>query len=194
MRSATDGLSLAEFRGADRVIPVFSAPRYDQCQSTNVPFSGEGKPTPGSMTTFQAAPWSVKLSKNIERLRRLGPGWDGPRSVPISSSLINLVNVLIRESLAPLGSDARAPFVVPLPSGGVQVEWHTTLGELEFELEYDGAAAFWVRDHSTGHEFETEGAKAFNQFLFWAPRLAQDQRDVANASLPSRPSIFAVAA
>jgi hypothetical protein len=114
--------------------------------------------------------------------------------LPINQSLLNRIYVLIRDSLAPLGQDARAPFVVPLPSGGVQVEWHTTQGEMELELAADGTTTVWVRDHSTGYEFETEGVKALNQFLLWVPRLAQAVPNVVDVSLAPNEVAFAAAA
>jgi len=65
---------------------------------------------------------------------------------------------------------------------------------LEFELAADGKASIWVRDHGTNNEFETEGAKAINQFMFWAPRLAAEQPNGANVPTAPEASIFAVAA
>jgi hypothetical protein len=141
-----------------------------------------------------AAPWSFKLSRDIDRLRKLSRGWDGPRSLPIDDSLLNRVAALVRQSLAPLGKDARAPFVVPLPSGGVQLEWHTARGELEFELAANGTATIWVRDHGTNHEFETEGAKALNQFMLWASWMASERLDVVDVPATQQTSLFAVAA
>jgi hypothetical protein len=154
-------------------------------------------PTIGPMARTEmvpAAPWSIKLSRNIDRLRKLPRGWDGPRSLPIDNSLLNRVTALIRESLSPLGNDALAPFIVPLPNGGVQVEWHTARGELEFELAVNGTATIWVRDHGTNYELETEGAKALNQFMLWASWLASEQLDVVDGSATQETPFFAAAA
>lgn len=197
MNIAISGADLAGFRFSAAVVPMFTG-----FQSTTRPlaesrFDGGLTPTVGPMVSTEmapAAPWNVKLSKNIERLRNLSRGWDGPRSLPINASLLNRVSALIREALAPLGTNACAPFVVPLPSGGVQVEWHTVRGELEFEFAANGTASIWVRDHGTDHEFETEGAKAFNQFVLWASWLAATQPDAADVASTQKTSIFAAAA
>jgi hypothetical protein len=197
MNIAISGGDLIGFRVIDPVIQMFTG-------LPNVPhvvpykkLDNASVPTIGPMVSVEmapAAPWNIKLSNNVDRLRKLSRGWDGPYSLPINNSLLNRVTALIRESLACLGSNARAPFVVPLPNGGVQVEWHVARGELEFELAADGKASIWIRDHGTNDEFETEGAKALNQFMLWAARLAAEQPNDANVPTSQEPSIFAVAA
>lgn len=188
MSATIEGLSLTDKFGLAGILQGFTFTSRDT-QPRVSPLSPGARiavPVMRSMAPDQSGhtmAWSLRLSKNLDRLRQLSYGWDGPGSLPIDSSLINRVNALIRETLSSLGEKALAPFVVPLSSGGVQVEWHTGRGKLEFELGADGAATIWVRDHSTGHEFETNGAKALNQFLRWAPQLAEqvDGTDVPHA-------------
>jgi len=197
MSVSIGGLSLTGFRTFEPVLPMFTGTGYVQRTPVSpIPYRSS-LPPPGSTSAFpaaEAAVWADQLTKNIERLRQLTTGWDGPRSLPIDHSLLNRVSGLIRLALAPLGRDARAPFVVPLPSGGVQVEWHTVRGELECELAANGTASVWIKDHGSAYEFETEGAQAVNQFLLWAPRLAQEQLDVANVQAAKTSPIFAIAA
>lgn len=197
MNIAISGADPAGFKIAGAVVQMFTGLQNVTRPVTESYSDAACIPTTGPMVSTEmvpAAPWNVQLSRNIERLRKLSRGWDGPRSLPIDTSLLNRVSALIRGSLAPLGTNACAPFVVPLPSGGVQVEWHTIRGELEFELAANGTAAIWVRDHGTDHEFETEGAKALNQFMLWAPWLAAAQPDGSDVAATQETSIFAAAA
>jgi hypothetical protein len=149
-----------------------------------------------SETSFQPTQdvcWNKSVVANITRLRDLTAGWGGPHSAAIDVSLLNRIIVLLQDALAPLGNGVRPPFIVPLSNGGVQVEWHTVRGELEFELPVTGPAAIWIRDHSANNEFETEGAEAFNKFLLWAPRIAQELPDVADVQATSQTSVVEAA-
>lgn len=197
MNIAISGGDLAGFRIVDPVIQMFTGFQNVAPTVADQRFDRAWTPTNGPMVSAEmapAAPWNIKLSRNVDRLRKLSRGWDGPRSFPIDNSLLNRVTALIRESLASLGSNAHAPFVVPLANGGVQVEWHTVRGELEFELAANGKASIWVRDHGTNHEFETEGAKALNLFLLWAPWLASERPDGVDVAASQETPLFEAAA
>ncbi|GAA5264415.1 hypothetical protein ACOSOMT5_P0838 [Acidiphilium sp. MT5] len=192
--SGTDSVC---FKFLDPVIQMFTGrvqanPMREHLQSRSTLV-----PTTGPMVSVEmvpSTPWMRKLLKNVNRLRGLSHGWDGPESLPIDNSLLNLAATLIRTALSSLGSSAQAPFVVPLATGDIQVEWHVLRGELEFELRSDGDASIWVRDHGTDNEFEEEGFKAINLFMLWAPRLAAEHFDGTDVSATSNASIFAVAA
>jgi hypothetical protein len=68
----------------------------------------------------------------IERLRRLEAGWDGYGALPVHADIIQAAKALVR-GLSP--NIAPRPRVVPLSSGGLQIEW--TAGNVALELEFE---------------------------------------------------------
>ena len=70
-----------------------------------------------------------------ERLADLKLGWDGYRGKPTTAEAINSVKHL---------------FVVPLNSGGVQVEAHLRGGSVEIEIGPDGAleSVCWIKSRT----------------------------------------------
>jgi len=129
--------------------------------------------------------WQQQLRKNLGNILALQPGWDGPRSKAVERDLLHRANILIADSLNHT-PNAQAPFVVPLASGGVQIEWHAKAGELELEAHPNGDVSIWVRDRSSGHEFEGDGKEAFGLFARWAPRLAAIDNDAVH--VPGAPA------
>jgi len=49
-----------------------------------------------------------------------------------------------------------APSVVPLSTGGLQLEWHTQGVDLEVAVEHDGTLEVLYEDSQTGEEWERE--------------------------------------
>ncbi|WP_406353182.1 hypothetical protein [Streptomyces sp. NBC_00658] len=71
----------------------------------------------------------------INKLLALPEGWDGYRAdrIPVEagvSMLRVLLSVMDRRSLQPQ--------LFPLPSGGLQVEWHVSGSSIEIEVAADG--------------------------------------------------------
>jgi hypothetical protein len=69
---------------------------------------------------------------DIDYLRELGENWDGHGAGPVPEAAIRTVEALR---------------VVPLSSGGLQVELHAGGGDLEVEVAADGRvrSVFWER-------------------------------------------------
>lgn len=72
---------------------------------------------------------------DCRRLLDLKPGWDGYRGKTTTEAALNSVEHI---------------FVVPLNSGGVQVEAHLHGGSVEFEIGPDGAleSVCWVKQRA----------------------------------------------
>lgn len=130
----------------------------------------------------EAPAWSNAVSKSIQRLKNLAPGWDGPGSVPIVTAALYRAETLIRQALEGR-SAALAPFIVPAGDGSIQIEWHKRKAEIELSIESNGDVYLWGRSHVSGHEFEGEGEKALALFFRWAARVATETRDASDVSV-----------
>lgn len=102
---------------------------------------------------FDRAPWVDRFFGRIRPLFDLEEGWNGPRTMPLSvdavSSAYGFVTALMQKfHQLPL------PSVVPLNSGGLQIEWHRGGMDVEVEFEPDSDPALYVHDLLTGQEWE----------------------------------------
>lgn len=76
------------------------------------------------------------LDAKLDDVANLRPGWDGHGSPPVDPAVIRAVRAWGRTM--PGWLLAPAPSVVPLSSGGLQLEWHD--GPRVLELEFEGPA------------------------------------------------------
>lgn len=85
--------------------------------------------------TPQITEWLHSVRRDINDLTNLKAGWDGTRSHPVNIRRVwKLLRILIR-----LGAPAvPKPQLVPLPSGGVQAEWHHFGHNIEVGVTSDG--------------------------------------------------------
>ena len=76
-------------------------------------------------------PWARDLSSSLGELARLPVGWDTYGSPPPP---LDLVWQVLRLLVFVERTDLPLPAVVPLPGGGIQLEWETASRELEVGL------------------------------------------------------------
>ena len=84
--------------------------------------------------------WDANVTKKLQELVTLEPGWDGYRAMPVSFT--NAVFALrVLEKIC--GPAAPAPTVVPGIGGDLQLEWHTTKGDIELHVLAPNAVHAW---------------------------------------------------
>jgi len=80
-----------------------------------------------------------RVLANLERIATRRHGWDGADGLPLAAGALTtaarLVVHLSRE-------DELLPHLVPLPTGGVQLEWHVAGSSLEIEVDRRGRPHF----------------------------------------------------
>lgn len=137
--------------------------------------------------------WKLQLCANAQSLAELRAGWDGPGSLPISATTLSRA-VFYVESALDSATNMAPPRLVPGGDGSVQIEWHLKRGELEFDIDGQGAMSIWIRDHLSGAEFDGEDENALALFYRWAPWVASRLRDAPHAVAATQMAQFAVAA
>jgi hypothetical protein len=106
----------------------------------------------------------------LEDLASLPPNWDGDGSPPIRTAALVAAAGILRDLARP---GLPAPFVCPVPGGGVQLEWSIGDRHLEIEVVDDRQAAF-VRDGGEGPgslpdagDFHPDWAGALRPLVQW---------------------------
>jgi len=119
------------------------------------------------------APWLIDVIPKLRRLLDYGHNWDSYASPPPSIELAWQILPLLQETAKyyPNYRDVPTPDVVPVPGGGVQLEWFTPTRELEVEFGHAGKATFLAVDLRTGTEleqtFRTDDGGVMAALLAW---------------------------
>jgi hypothetical protein len=168
-------------------------PRGALARQTSRPASATFLQTATSLQTMfviKVEPaWAFDLSLRAERIKALRKGWDGIKSVPISPTIIEFAQNLVKEALITAGT-ASAPYLSPGGDGSLQVEWHTKTGEIELDISAGGNASVWIRSRNSDEEFEAEDEGALSLFARWAPRVAKTMDNERDVPLASNTSIY----
>lgn len=96
----------------------------------------------------------ARLAGRFDQLASLEEDWDGYRARSIDPLALRRAEQIVQ---AALGERLPSPDILPIPDGGVQLEW--TAGPVELELEVQpglGAVVFVCDDDASGQRFDGE--------------------------------------
>jgi hypothetical protein len=93
--------------------------------------------------------WFDPLMQGFVDLLTLPPNWDSYGAGTIDPSLVQAAMDCMN---AVLGPDSPAPRVVPLSSGGLQLEWHRQGTDLEIVFDRSEVPSFYYRNRASGEE------------------------------------------
>lgn len=97
----------------------------------------------------------TQLLIDFRELYRLEANWDSYGAKPISHSSIQeaeqAVRYLCRNFNLPV------PRAIPVPSGSVQLEWHTKDWSLEIDFDGKGQCSVFVEHYQSNNQAEWEG-------------------------------------
>ena len=86
----------------------------------------------------------ISTAKLLERFcNELQPGWDGYRGQPTRFDVANFAYALLRSISR---SSTPQPSLIPLSSGGLQIEWHTDQAEIEMTIRAPLDVDVWVAE------------------------------------------------
>lgn len=97
---------------------------------------------------------------NYGHLLSLQAGWDGARAKQIPATTFQFGLQLLQQAVAD-GMHTKVQ-IVPLPYGGIQLEWHTSNADLEVEIERPNRFHVYFHDARTGQEEEFIGKNDFS--------------------------------
>jgi hypothetical protein len=105
-------------------------------------------------TAFSAVDaWPDSIGDRLFQLLRLPVGWDGHGARPPSRTIVDYACYLLARLTRP---GVPPPFVAPLSSGGLQLEWHRKGWDLEIEIEGPGQLYVYANELATDQEWEAE--------------------------------------
>lgn len=84
---------------------------------------------------FSQPPWAYKVLSKTNDLMNLKLAWDSYSAIAIQKRSIEQMLDILFSSASPT---TPAPSLVPLPDGGIQVEWHNGSQDLELSFQSDG--------------------------------------------------------
>lgn len=132
-------------------------------QTLAYPFSPTGKATLGSVwlydtkivfdpqkselesICFVGTPyWLDKAIQKLKELKNLGTNWNSYNGLAIDKDLIAQAEILLR-SVKILEKDIPEPFIAPVSSGGINIEWDTPSRYLSIKIRHDGVRFFCVK-------------------------------------------------
>lgn len=117
---------------------------------------------------MEFGPWTRNARERVRALANLELGWDGKNASPIRDAARGQVFGII-DALTKLGMPA--PHIVPIPNGGIQLEWRNNVGEFEIEVSPEGAVGFLVVDSEgemlAGDVPDTNNAAALTPVTSW---------------------------
>ena len=143
---------------------IAEAPARQHLTITNIRFEAAPAPTAQRSTTTsqrgpkvvtvemtkEPTPWLKQALDRISALTALAEGWDGYGGRAVDASVVMDAVRFLTEVAYPGISN---PSIVPLATGGLQIEWHR--GGVDVEVIFcDEDPGLLVLDHDSGDEHE----------------------------------------
>ena len=112
--------------------------------------------------------WLMPALQGFANLVTLPANWDREGASRIDGATINRALAATDQLL---DVDSPAPSVVPLSSGGLQIEWHRRRRDLEIEFTPTGKSEFYFFDEETAEEHEGPVGSNFVNLRGYLPRI-----------------------
>lgn len=132
-----------------------------------------GRPRHRVIVEPQALNWPDALRMRLNNLCNLPIGWDGYDGQPVNFWTASFAASLLSRLLV---EDAPSPSIVPIASGGLQLEWHMAGFDIELEIEEPNSVRAWRCDHVTDLEEEVALTNDFSGVAEWMAILTQRAR------------------
>lgn len=116
--------------------------------------------------------WYHDLEKKFEELTTLQFGWDGYRGRPVSEDNANLAEKIIKQFCL---KTSKAPQLVPVSDGTLQIEWHFNNYDLEIHISTLNNIVATRTDIVTDKEEDIEVKTDFRKLKEWIIALDEDR-------------------
>jgi hypothetical protein len=114
------------------------------------------RPQVSAPTTSHEAPWMNPTAEKIKDLASLREdNWDGRGSAALRTDVLAFVWTILGQVMP---YDGRAPGIIPLGHGGIQLEWKAPGRELELEIvrPYEIAGTLFNTHNDTEQEIRAD--------------------------------------
>lgn len=104
-----------------------------------------------SVTSAAIPRWNEAVLNRLGQLSALQIGWDGFTASPVRPDVAFFASQFLFDVMS---EDSKPPTILPLHSGGLQIEWHVDAADVEVSVTGPFEIAAWSRDRTTGEETE----------------------------------------
>jgi hypothetical protein len=111
--------------------------------------------------------WVEPVKRRLVHICALAVGWDGYRGMPTRFDIAYFAFELLKRVCR---ASTPAPSIVPLPSGGLQIEWHQDAIDIELAIQTPNTVDVWIGDPGNGEETELS---LTNNLVFLDPWIAK---------------------
>lgn len=105
-------------------------------------WADDPRPSPTLVLQPVEESWRKATEQRLARLSKYRIGWDGYNSSPPQPSVVAYARSTLNSVM---GAETPAPSIVPLSSGGLQLEWHTAGFDVELAIFSAGEAELSVQ-------------------------------------------------
>jgi hypothetical protein len=116
--------------------------------------------------------WEKPVRDRLNHICALPTGWDGYKGQPTRFVVAEFAVQVLRRVCKP---DTPAPAIVPLPSGGLQIEWHTDNATIELIVRAHGCVEAWAANPAVQDDEGQEWllSSDFTVLRPWVDRVGQ---------------------
>jgi hypothetical protein len=144
------------------LVIAFSVPTGFAAQEFDQELWGRPSPPIWDLPGYDASvwierwwPWLSAFTESLEELRRLPENWDSYGASRIDkTALIGAIRLLIDNNF-----QGPAPYVIPTPHGGIQLEWQDTHGGVEIVIDRDGSLSILIDRDGDFEEQQTDSIR-----------------------------------
>lgn len=97
--------------------------------------------------------WLYSALNKLQTLATMPENWDSHGGSAITAEAIFATLKFMAQYLS---DRTKEPSIVPTSAGGLQLEWHRMVGDLEVSFTADGAIAAYFASTTSGEEWEME--------------------------------------
>jgi hypothetical protein len=118
-----------------------------------------------SRTSFlRQRSWKEEVNQRLTELMQLPPGWDGYAAVPVGLDNAAFAFSAL-SSIMTLATPV--PSIVPTVNGSLQIEWHTSKGDIELRIRRPNSVHAWFSKVDDDDESEVDLTLDFRIVSTW---------------------------
>ena len=96
-----------------------------------------------------------EVQRELRELSKLEPDWDSYGARSISDVAIGMSNRFLETVVKQIGEQIYLYAIVPIPDGGISLEWHTFKLDIGVDISPEGKLGYLLVKHcGTEHTFE----------------------------------------
>lgn len=108
--------------------------------------------------------WKEIVNERLNELMRLPIGWDGYQAGPVSLDKAAFASSVLSSLMT---NSTPLPSIVPTVSGSVQIEWHTSKGDIELRIHRPNSVRAWFSSIDGDDETEMDLTWDFEIVSTW---------------------------